>query len=68
MSFIKTMLEGNKKWVEATLEKDGEYFERLAQGQNPEVLWIGCSDSRVQISQLTDTKPGEVFDKSKTCS
>ena len=61
MAVIKRMIEGNKKWVEATLEKDGEYFERLSQGQSPEVLWIGCSDSRVQISQITDTMPGEVF-------
>lgn len=42
----------------------GEYqalFERLAQGQSPEVLWITCSDSRVQPSLITQSNPGELF-------
>lgn len=55
------LLEGNRKWVEETLEMDPEYFERLAKGQTPPVLWIGCSDSRVPANQVTGTLPGEVF-------
>lgn len=55
------LLEGNRKWVEETLELDPEYFEKLAKGQTPPVLWIGCSDSRVPANQVTGTLPGEVF-------
>lgn len=55
------LLEGNRKWVEETLEMDPEYFEKLARGQTPPVLWIGCSDSRVPANQVTGTLPGEVF-------
>ena len=55
------LLEGNRKWVEETLEMDPEYFEKLAKGQTPPVLWIGCSDSRVPANQVTGTLPGEVF-------
>lgn len=55
------LLEGNRKWVEETLEMDPEYFDRLAKGQTPPVLWIGCSDSRVPANQVTGTLPGEVF-------
>ncbi len=55
------LLEGNRKWVEETLQEDPEYFHRLAKGQEPPVLWIGCSDSRVPANQVTGTLPGEVF-------
>ena len=55
------LLEGNRKWVEDTLKEDPEYFNRLAKGQEPPVLWIGCSDSRVPANQVTGTLPGEVF-------
>jgi carbonic anhydrase len=43
------------------LQEDPEYFTNLAKGQSPEVLWIGCSDSRVPANEVTGTKPGEVF-------
>ena len=55
------LLQGNKDFVESMTNADPEFFEKLAAGQNPEVLWIGCSDSRVPANQLTGTKPGEVF-------
>ena len=55
------LLQGNRDFVEATLSTDPEYFKKLAEGQNPEILWIGCSDSRVPANQITNTKPGEVF-------
>lgn len=55
------LLEGNKIFVERELEQDPEYFKKLAAGQRPDVLWIGCSDSRVPANQVTNTKPGEVF-------
>ena len=43
------------------LEKDENYFKRLAEGQKPPVLWIGCADSRVPANQITGTLPGEIF-------
>ncbi|RYE18300.1 MAG: carbonic anhydrase [Sphingobacteriales bacterium] len=56
-----TLLQGNRNWVDARLKDDGDYFKNLAKGQSPEVLWIGCSDSRVPANEVTGTKPGEVF-------
>ncbi|WP_410222413.1 carbonic anhydrase [Pedobacter sp.] len=56
-----SLLEGNKTWVEETLKLDKGYFDKLAAGQNPPVLWIGCSDSRVPANQITNTLPGDIF-------
>jgi carbonic anhydrase len=55
------LLDGNKEFVKTELEKDPDYFTKLAAGQNPDILWIGCSDSRVPANQITNTRPGEVF-------
>src|SRR4051812_26573112 len=55
------LLSGNREWVNEQLKSDPNYFKNLSKGQNPEVLWIGCSDSRVPANQVTNTKPGEVF-------
>ena len=55
------LLQGNRDFVKGIMSNDPDYFKKLASGQSPEVLWIGCSDSRVPANQLTNTKPGEVF-------
>ncbi len=55
------LLENNKNWVKKKLELDPDYFNNLSGGQNPEYLWIGCSDSRVPANQITGTQPGEIF-------
>jgi carbonic anhydrase len=55
------LLEGNKKFVEEALQEDPQFFEKLANGQKPPVLWIGCADSRVPANQITHTNPGEIF-------
>jgi carbonic anhydrase len=55
------LLQGNRDWVKNETEKDPEYFDKLAAGQEPDVLWIGCSDSRVPANEVTNTKPGQVF-------
>ena len=55
------LLENNKKWRAAMLAKDSNFFKDLANGQSPEYLWIGCSDSRVPANEVTGTKPGELF-------
>jgi carbonic anhydrase len=47
--------------VADTLEKDPAFFDKLANGQSPPVLWIGCSDSRVPANEITGTLPGEIF-------
>ena len=58
---ITRLLEGNGRFVKQTFEKEKEFFGDLAKGQKPTVLWIGCSDSRVPVNTITDTKAGEVF-------
>jgi carbonic anhydrase len=57
----KALLKGNSDWVKDRLTDDPDYFNKLAKGQNPQVLWIGCSDSRVPANDVTGTKPGEIF-------
>ena len=59
-SYLK-LLENNKEGVGEQLKKDPEYFSKLANGQKPEYLWIGCSDSRVPANEITGTNPGEMF-------
>ena len=59
--FYKKILDNNKKWVENKLAKSPNYFKNLADGQNPPLLWIGCSDSRVPANEIIGAEPGEVF-------
>ena len=56
----KLLLE-NKAWAQQKTTGDESYFVRLAKGQSPSVLWIGCSDSRVPAEDITNSSPGEVF-------
>jgi carbonic anhydrase len=55
------LLKKNRLWAAAQLQEDPEYFERLTELQTPEILWIGCSDSRVPADRITGTHPGEIF-------
>jgi carbonic anhydrase len=57
----KKLLLNNQIWAANMVEKDPEFFSRLAKTQRPEILWIGCSDSRVPASEITGTLPGEIF-------
>lgn len=59
--FYKKILDNNKKWVDNQLALDSDYFKDLAKGQQPPLLWIGCSDSRVPANEIIGAKPGEVF-------
>jgi carbonic anhydrase len=61
MKSYEKLLQDNKAWAAAQLAKDPKYFERLVHLQTPEILWIGCSDSRVPANQITGTEPGEIF-------
>jgi carbonic anhydrase len=55
------LLQGNRNWVDKELASDPDFFKKLKEGQNPDILWIGCSDSRVPANQVTNTRPGQVF-------
>ncbi|OBX24328.1 MULTISPECIES: carbonic anhydrase [Bizionia] len=58
---LKTVFDNNKEWIKNKLDVDSNYFEELGDGQNPELLYIGCSDSRVTAEELMGAAPGEVF-------
>lgn len=61
MTQLTHLLERNKIWSHQAQENCPNFFEDLALQQNPEYLWIGCSDSRVPANQIVDLPPGEVF-------
>jgi carbonic anhydrase len=58
---IQTIFKNNEDWVKQKLSLDPEYFSDLSKGQNPEILYIGCSDSRVTAEELMGGQPGDVF-------
>ena len=58
---IEKIFSNNKKWIEDRLQIDENYFKNLSSGQSPEILYIGCSDSRVSAEELMGVQPGEVF-------
>ena len=58
---INQIFANNKTWIAEKLKLDSEYFRNLSLGQTPEILYIGCSDSRVSAEELMGAKPGEVF-------
>lgn len=61
MEKINRLILENKAWAQSKKDADPEYFSKMARDQNPEYLWIGCSDSRVHPSEMTNTHPGEIF-------
>ena len=58
---IHQLLRNNEAFVARRLEHDPAFFDKLSQGQHPEFLWIGCSDSRVPANQIVDLLPGDLF-------
>jgi carbonic anhydrase len=58
---LQHLFDRNLEWATAIKAKDPDYFHRLSMQQNPEYLWIGCSDSRVPANQIVNLPPGEVF-------
>ncbi len=60
-NFYNQLLENNREWVASKLDEDPEFFKKLANGQKPPLLWIGCADSRVPANQIIGAEPGEVF-------
>lgn len=55
------LIDNNTAWAAERLKVDPEFFTNLAEGQSPEFLWVGCSDSRVPANEITGTNPGEIF-------
>jgi len=58
---IKYIFDNNQRWVQEKIKTDKDYFKKLSLGQNPHILYIGCSDSRVSTEELMGAQPGEVF-------
>jgi carbonic anhydrase len=58
---IDKFLEGNKKFLAEDFSKDPDHYAGLVSSQSPTVLWIGCSDSRVNPERITGAKAGEIF-------
>ena len=61
MNSLAHLFDANRDWVARVTRDDPNFFDSLAHQQNPEYLWIGCSDSRVPANQITGLAPGEVF-------
>ena len=61
MKSLDHLLKRNLEWANSVTKVDPDFFTNLSNQQNPEYLWIGCSDSRVPANQIIDLPPGEVF-------
>ena len=58
---IQELIQRNRKWAMRIEADQPDFFPRLARQQRPEILWIGCSDSRVPATQIVDLEPGSIF-------
>lgn len=61
MKELEKIFQNNEKWVKEKLSSDPEYFKKLSRGQNPQLLYIGCSDSRVTAEEFMGLELGELF-------
>jgi carbonic anhydrase len=61
MESYQRLLLNNKAWVNDKLNLREDFFSRMTLSQEPEFLWIGCSDSRVPAEEVTGVEPGEIF-------
>lgn len=61
MEQYKKVFENNRIWIKEREKSNKAFFHHLAQGQNPDFLYIGCSDSRVSAEEMTGTQPGQMF-------
>lgn len=55
------IFNNNQEWVNEMIDSDPDYFQKLSLGQDPDILYIGCSDSRVSATELMGVVPGELF-------
>lgn len=61
MRKLKMLFENNREWVKSKIGKNPDYFEQMAQAQDPAYLWVGCADSRVPANEIVGLEPGELF-------
>lgn len=61
MTSYEELFENNRRWIAEHTGSDNDFFEKLAKEQNPDYLYIGCSDSRVTAEEMMGVRPGEVF-------
>lgn len=61
MGKLSNLFEANRKWAETINQETPGFFEEMAEGQSPDYMWIGCSDSRVVANQSLGLKPGDLF-------
>lgn len=61
MRILKQLFDKNAEWASSMVEEDPKFFENLSKQQKPEILWIGCADSRVPANQVIGMQPGSVF-------
>jgi len=61
MKTLKHLFERNRDWAQSVKRESPDFFSQLARQQDPEYLWIGCSDSRVPANEIVNLPPGEVF-------
>lgn len=61
MTTYEEIFENNRRWAEEQIKSASDYFAELAKDQNPNYLYIGCSDSRISASEIMGVNPGEVF-------
>lgn len=61
MRFLLNLFENNRAWAQGITSKDPDFFSKLAHQQQPEYLWIGCSDARVPANDIVGLLPGELF-------
>ncbi len=58
---LDDLFKNNLAWAERIKSEDPDFFEKLADQQSPQFLWIGCADSRVPANEIMGLLPGEVF-------
>ncbi|KAL1929881.1 hypothetical protein VTP01DRAFT_1035 [Rhizomucor pusillus] len=58
---LDKLIENNREWAENVKKVQPEFFDNIALKQEPKILWIGCSDSRVPAEQIVQLGPGEIF-------
>jgi len=61
MTTYEDLFENNRKWVEEKLKNNPNFFQDLSKDQNPDYLYIGCSDSRVTAEEIMGIGAGEAF-------